>query len=126
LSFADRSERLPKIFHVNWFRQDQDGKFLWPGFGENLRVIRWIIDRCEKRVDARETPIGFLPAPADLDTNGLDITDEALNSLLSIDVEQWKVEMESVGEYLETYGDRLPEGLRKEHAEVVKALNEAR
>jgi phosphoenolpyruvate carboxykinase (GTP) len=125
LSFADRSEHLPKIFHVNWFRQDQDGKFLWPGFGENLRVIRWIIERCEHRIDARETPIGFLPAAADIDTNGLDITDAALNSLLAVDVEQWKGEMDSVGEYLDSYGDRLPPDLKKEHAEIVEALKAA-
>ena len=81
LSFSDRSDKLPRIFHVNWFRQDDSGKFLWPGFGENLRVIRWIIDRCENRADARTTPIGLLPNPADIDTDGLDISPQTLESL---------------------------------------------
>ena len=125
LSMADRSEHLPQIFHVNWFRQDNDGKFLWPGFGENLRVLRWIIERCEERGGARETPIGFLPTPSDIDTNGLDIADETMAALLSVNIEQWQAEMESVGEYLESYGDRLPDALRREHAAVVEDLKKA-
>ena len=93
--------------------------------GENLRVLRWIIERCEERANARETPIGYLPSPSDIDTSGLDIDDETMQALLSVDVDQWKAEMESVGEYLESYGDRLPEALRKEHANVVEALQKA-
>ena len=122
LSFADRSEELPGIFHVNWFRQDDDGKFLWPGFGENLRVLRWIIDRCEKRTGAVETAIGFLPKPSDIDTNGLDIPDDIMQSLLSIDIDQWKAEMASVGEYLESYGDQLPVTLKRECEAVIDQL----
>ena len=125
LSFAEKSRRLPQIFHVNWFRQDKDGKFLWPGFGENLRVLRWILERCEERANATETPIGFLPRPEDIDTSGLDIDEETMQALLSVDVDQWKAEMASVGVYLESYGDRLPEALRKEHAGVVEALEKA-
>ena len=125
LSFAGRSGALPKIFHVNWFRQDDDGNFLWPGFGENLRVLRWVIDRCDGRADAVETPIGYLPRPSDIDTSGLDIPDETLSALLSVNVEQWRSEMESVGEYLESYGERLPDALRKEHARIVDLLNDA-
>ena len=75
LSLADKGLQLPRIFHVNWFRQDSDGRFLWPGFGENLRVLRWIIDRCEDRVEARETPIGYLPYP---DDTRLGLVDDAL------------------------------------------------
>ena len=122
LSFAERSEQLPKIFHVNWFRQNADGDFLWPGFGENLRVLRWIIDRCENRVGANETPIGFLPNPADIDTTDLDISDEAMNALISIDRDQWRAEIESVGVYLESYGDRLPESLRQQQKKIAKEL----
>ncbi len=125
LSFADRSDKLPKIFHVNWFRQDDDGRFLWPGFGENLRVLRWIIDRCEQRIDAQETPIGYLPRPEDIDTNGLDVKDATMEALLSVNVEQWREEMSSVGEYLDSYGERLPDALRSEHEKVVAELAEA-
>ena len=125
LSFAERSGRLPRIFHVNWFRQGPSGKFLWPGFGENLRVLRWIIDRCENRVGARETPIGYLPEAKDIDTSGLDVNDKALQELLSVDVEQWLTEMESVGEYLSGFGERLPEALRQEHERVLSELREA-
>jgi phosphoenolpyruvate carboxykinase (GTP) len=122
LSFGARSEKLPKIFHVNWFRRDAAGKFLWPGFGENLRVLRWIIDRCEGRVGADESAIGFLPAAADIDLTGLDVSDEALKQLLAVNPEQWQVEMEQVGEYLASYGDRLPDQLRAEHEKIVRAL----
>lgn len=123
LSFAERSDKLPRVFHVNWFRQDADGKFLWPGFGENLRVLRWIIDRCENRVGANETAIGFLPTADDIDTRDLDISAETMAALLSVDKDQWKAEMASVGEYLQSYGDRLPSELLAIQADVVAALN---
>ena len=122
LSFADRTENLPKIFHVNWFRQNDAGDFLWPGFGENLRVLQWIINRCENRVSANETPIGFLPNPEDINTRDLDISDEALADLTSIDRNQWQAEMVSVGEYLESYGDRLPEALREQQQKIARDL----
>ena len=125
LSFADRSDKLPRVFHVNWFRQDADGKFLWPGFGENLRVLRWIIDRCEGRVDATDTPIGLLPKAADIDVGDLDVTEDTMDALLSVNVEQWNVEMSSVGEYLESYGDRLPKALKDEYTTVVESLKKA-
>jgi phosphoenolpyruvate carboxykinase (GTP) len=125
LSFSERSQHLPGIFHVNWFRQDNDGKFLWPGFGENLRVIRWIIDRCEGRAEARETPIGFLPRPADIDISGLDVATETMEALLSVNLDAWRDEMDSVGEYLDSYGERLPEQLKQEHATVVEDLKKA-
>ncbi len=125
LSFDERSDKLPRIFHVNWFRQDASGKFLWPGFGENLRVLRWIIERCENRVGARKTPIGYLPEAKDIDIHDLDITVENMDALLSVNVEQWKSEMESFGEYLQSYGDRLPAALKSEHEAVVSALQEA-
>ncbi|HEX2139101.1 MAG TPA: phosphoenolpyruvate carboxykinase (GTP) [Woeseiaceae bacterium] len=125
LSFADRTDKLPRIFHVNWFRQDSRGQFLWPGFGENLRVLRWIIDRCENKVGARETPIGFLPAPADIDTRDLDVSPQTMEALLSIDAGQWQQEMETVGDYLGTFGDRLPEALRREHETVLENLRKS-
>jgi phosphoenolpyruvate carboxykinase (GTP) len=123
LSFADRSDNLPEIFHVNWFRQDPDGKFLWPGFGENLRVLKWILDRCEGQVGAQDTPIGYLPLAADIDTAGLQINNSALASLLQVDKAQWIEELDAVGEYFDEYGDRLPEALRREQEKVVNNLN---
>ncbi len=122
LSFDERSSKLPKIFHVNWFRRDEKGKFLWPGFGENLRVLRWIIDRCEGRVGAVELPIGYLPRPGDIDLKGIDVSDDTLGQLLAVDPEQWRAEMEQIGEYLAGFGDRLPAQLSAEHRKVVRAL----
>jgi phosphoenolpyruvate carboxykinase (GTP) len=125
LSFKRPADHLPKIFHVNWFRQDKEGNFLWPGFGENLRVLRWIIERCENKVDARETPIGFLPNPEDIDVNGLDVTEDTMETLLSVNAEQWQAEMQSVAEYLDEFGERLPEELRQEHQRIMEAVNQA-
>jgi phosphoenolpyruvate carboxykinase (GTP) len=122
LAFGEELEHLPKIFHVNWFRQNADGDFLWPGFGENLRVLQWIIERCEHRVGANETPIGYLPIPSDLDITDLDISAENLQALTSIDRDQWLAEMESIGEYLDTYGERLPEALRRQQKAISAEL----
>jgi phosphoenolpyruvate carboxykinase (GTP) len=122
LSFGRRSDKLPKIFHVNWFRRDAAGKFLWPGYGENLRVLRWIIERCEGRVGAVEEPIGFLPKPGDIDLRGLDVSSDALAQLLAVDPEQWRKELTSLGEYFAEFGERLPGELRAEHDKVVRAL----
>ena len=122
LSFRDRCDKLPGIFHINWFRQDNDGNFLWPGFGENLRVLRWIIDRTEGRVAARETPIGYLPFAEDIDLNGLDIDPEVMQALTSIDVDKWQAEMHAIGEYFDSFGDRLPAELRDELKRVESEL----
>jgi phosphoenolpyruvate carboxykinase (GTP) len=123
LSFAERSEQLPDIFHVNWFRRDESGRFLWPGFGENLRVLKWIIDRCEGRVDAAETPIGFLPHADDIDVRGLDMQDGDLTALLTVDGQAWSEEVDSISEYLGGYGDRLPEQLRTEQRKIARSLD---
>ena len=125
LSFAERTDKLPDIFHVNWFRQDSDGKFLWHGFGENLRVLRWIIDRCEGRVGAVDSPVGYLPKAGDIDIEGLDIDAETMSALTTIDPQQWQLEIDAIGEYLETYGERLPEQLRTEQQNVAAALKVA-
>ena len=122
LSFAEKSDNLPLIFHVNWFRQDSNDKFLWPGFGDNLRVLRWIIDRCENRVDARETAIGYLPNPSDIDTAGLDIDSATMDNLLHVDTDQWREEITTVGSYFDEYGDRLPGELRAQQQKVLSAL----
>jgi phosphoenolpyruvate carboxykinase (GTP) len=104
----------PQIFHVNWFRQNGAGKFLWPGFGDNLRVLRWIIDRCKGTAEARDTAIGHLPNRADLDTQGLDIAPGALDELLAVDPKLWKEEFTGVGQYLAEFGDRVPPQLEAE------------
>ena len=122
LSFAKRSAKLPKIFHVNWFRRDSAGRFLWPGFGENLRVLRWIIDRCENRVGAIETPIGYLPQAGDIDVKGLDVSKQDLELLLAVDPAQWRAEMDNIGQYFDEFGDRVPSELRAEHEKVVASL----
>lgn len=124
LSFGTRSDSLPKIFHVNWFRRDPDGKFLWPGFGENLRVLRWIIDRCENGVGAQDTAIGYLPNAEDIDLTGLDVSDEKIAQLLAVNRDQWRTELDQVGEYLESYGERLPRDLLTEHEKIIRALDE--
>ncbi len=122
LSFSDRTKKLPKIFHVNWFRQDKLGKFLWPGFGENLRVLSWIIDRCENQVDAQDTAIGYLPHTKDINTDDLEISNETMKELLSVKKESWIDEMKSVGKYLQSYGERLPNALLKNQEKVLKML----
>jgi len=122
LSFSDRAQKLPRIFHVNWFRKGEDGSFLWPGFGENLRVLRWIIDRCEGRAHANETPIGFVPRPEDIPHDGLDIGHRTLHGLLDIDPAEWREEYEAIREYLSQYGERLPERLLEEHERIVGHL----
>ena len=122
LSFGDRSTKLPKIFHVNWFRQDRDGRFLWPGFGENLRVLRWIIDRCSGNIGARETPIGFLPRLADLDLKGLEIGAGALDALLAVDNASWRRELSDIGEYFGEFGASVPRRLVEEQQKVWQAL----
>lgn len=122
LSFAQRTERLPKIFHVNWFRQNDEGEFLWPGFGENLRVLQWIIQRCKGEVDAKETAIGYLPNQDGVDIADLNIDPSVWESLISINDDQWRDEMDQFGKYLDSFGDRLPEKLRKQHEQVCAAL----
>ncbi|MEM7082367.1 MAG: phosphoenolpyruvate carboxykinase (GTP) [Pseudomonadota bacterium] len=122
LSLSERSDNLPKMFHVNWFRQDADDNFLWPGFGENLRVLRWIVGRCKNEADGVETPIGFLPTEASLDTDGLDIEPDVLAELLSIDAGKWRDEMTAIGEYLDSYGDRLPDALRAKQQAILAEL----
>jgi phosphoenolpyruvate carboxykinase (GTP) len=107
-------ESPPQIFHVNWFRQNEAGKFLWPGFGENLRVLRWVIDRCKGTAKARETAIGHLPDPADLDLQGLDMEAGAIEELLTVDPRLWREEFAGIGKYLSEFGERVPQALESE------------
>ncbi len=123
LSFADRSDRLPQVFHVNWFRQNAAGKFIWPGFGDNLRVLRWVLERCKGEGDAVETPIGYLPAAGAIDTTGLKVSAEVMEELLAVNPAQWREEFTSIREYVESFGDRVPQGLLDQIADVESRLN---
>ena len=122
LSFDHPDAKLPKIFHVNWFRKGADGRFLWPGFGDNLRVLEWIVARCASTAGAQETPIGLLPRAGDLNTEGLDLSDAALDELLGIDADGWRSEIADIGAYLDSFGERTPARLREEQQRVAKAL----
>ena len=114
LNVGAKLARPPRIFHVNWFRRDAAGKFLWPGFGENLRVLAWMLDRCAGKVGAAESAIGRLPIAADLNTRGLSLSDQALAALLSIDPGVWRKECADLGDYLRGFGSRLPAALLAE------------
>jgi phosphoenolpyruvate carboxykinase (GTP) len=118
LSMGAKLKHPPKIYHVNWFRRDADGKFLWPGFGDNLRVLEWIVDRCAGKAGAQETAIGNLPRPEDLDLAGLDLAPGALEQLLSVQTDEWRAEAADIEKYLDEYAPRTPAALR----EQVKAL----
>ncbi|QWF22524.1 phosphoenolpyruvate carboxykinase (GTP) [Nocardioides sp. LMS-CY] len=100
--------KLPRIFYVNWFRRDDKGDFLWPGFGENSRVLKWVVERIDGQAAAVETPIGHVPAPGSLDTDGLDLSDEALAAALHVDAEEWRAELPQIQEWFERFGDDLP------------------
>ncbi len=102
------SSNLPKIFFVNWFRRDEDGRFLWPGFGENSRVLKWVFERVDGAANAVETPIGLLPTEADLDTSGLDVSAEDMHELLSVDAAGWKSAVPQIRDHFAQFGDRLP------------------
>src|SRR4051794_33859089 len=114
--------RLPRVFYVNWFRKDDDGNYIWPGFGENSRVLAWIFRRCDDQGDTVETPIGLVPAADGLPTDGLDLSREALEELLRIDEDQLRAEIEQVKEHLATFGDRLPEEIRDQLRELEERL----
>ncbi len=111
---AREGARLPKIFYVNWFRKDADGKFLWPGFGENSRVLAWIFRRCDGEADAVETPIGFVPAPGALDVDGLDLGPGTLDELLAVDADGIRAELPQIREYLGQFEDDLPAAVRRQ------------
>jgi phosphoenolpyruvate carboxykinase (GTP) len=106
--------RLPKIFTVNWFRKAGDGKFIWPGFGENSRVLAWIFRRCDGEADAVETPIGLVPAPGAIETEGLDLSAAEMEELLKVDPEEWKVQLPQIHQHFASFGDALPDELRSQ------------
>ncbi|MBP1924543.1 phosphoenolpyruvate carboxykinase (GTP) [Sedimentibacter acidaminivorans] len=119
LEIGKKTPNPPKIFHVNWFRTNDKGGFIWPGYSENFRVIDWIIKRCENEVEAVESPIGFLPKAEDINLEGLDLTADKLNELLDIDKESWAKNIEGIEEFYSSFGERLPKELKQE-LEVLK------
>ncbi|GHC66952.1 phosphoenolpyruvate carboxykinase (GTP) [Streptomyces cinnamoneus] len=120
---ADKDQtKLPKIYYVNWFRKNDAGKFVWPGFGENSRVLKWIVERLEGKAEGVETPIGILPTRAALDTDGLDLPEEDLDFLLKVDTEVWREEAALVPEHLNTFGDHTPKELWDEYRALVQRL----
>ena len=113
----------PKIFNVNWFRTDSEGHFIWPGFGDNMRVLDWILKRCEETVDADETAIGYVPKPEDINLEGCGVDEETLKGLLNVDTETWKKEAEGIKEFYKKFGDRLPKELNEELSALESRLN---
>ncbi|MBQ8577111.1 MAG: phosphoenolpyruvate carboxykinase (GTP), partial [Clostridia bacterium] len=117
LDMGKKIPNAPKIFHVNWFRTDDEGHFIWPGFGDNLRVLLWILDRCEGKVDAVETPIGFVPKAEDINIEGLaDVTLDTIKELLTIDNASWLEDVANIKEFYAQIGDRVPSELYDELA----------
>jgi phosphoenolpyruvate carboxykinase (GTP) len=116
-------DKMPKIFYVNWFRKSPEGKFLWPGFAENSRVLKWIFERCNGTAEAVDTPIGKVPAEGAIDTEGLDVGAADLKELLRVDTEGWKSEIPSIKEHYATFGDKLPGGLKEELSDLEKRLS---
>ncbi len=117
-----RSKHPPKIFMVNWFRKDGEGNFLWPGYGENLRVLKWMLDRIHGRVSAEKTPVGGVPKIADLDLGGLEISADQLREDFAIKPDEWKIEMESAAEFFDKIGATMPKLLREKHQHLASAL----
>jgi phosphoenolpyruvate carboxykinase (GTP) len=123
LNVGAKLKSPPQIFHVNWFRRDAAGNYLWPGFSENLRVLRWMIERCAGKAHAVDTPIGYMPAAADLDTSGLDLAPQNLDALLSVDADLWRTELNDIGIYLNEYGERIPQALRQELSAALERVS---
>lgn len=117
-------DKLPRIFAVNWFRRGEDGHFLWPGFGENSRVLKWVAERCDGSRDAVQTPIGYMPRPEDLDTRGLDLPSEDLEAITTINPHEWRAELEAIEEHFKGYGPKMPEELYAQLDRVRSSLNE--
>ncbi|MCK9989427.1 MAG: phosphoenolpyruvate carboxykinase (GTP) [Rugosibacter sp.] len=125
LKIGHQIQNSPKIFTVNWFRQDNDGNFMWPGFGENMRVLKWIVERCRGRVDARQTPLGWVPAYENIDWSGNEgISKEAFEALAAIDIDAWREELKQHGDWFEKLKSRMPEDLMKKRDQFELALDD--
>ncbi|MGD9569006.1 MAG: phosphoenolpyruvate carboxykinase (GTP) [Sedimentibacter sp.] len=125
LEMGEKMSNAPKIFHVNWFRTNSEGEFLWPGYGENFRVLEWIIDRCENKVEAYKSPIGFIPHAEDINTESLNVSSEVLKSLLSIDIDSWLDDLKSIEEFYYKIGNTLPQELKLEFNTLKSNLSDS-
>jgi phosphoenolpyruvate carboxykinase (GTP) len=124
LATGARLTRAPGIYQVNWFRRDAQGRFLWPGFGENLRVLKWIIERCQGQTGAEQTPVGNLPLHGGVDLTGLDVSREHMRELTHIDPQAWVAEMDEVGSFLHGFGPRVPQALHDERERAAQGLRQ--
>ena len=122
LDMGKRMAKPPKIFHVNWFRTDKEGKFLWPGFTENLRVLEWILDRCNNKVEAFKTPIGYVPYPADIDMTGLNLAEGALDKLLEVRKDDWLDELKGIRKFFTQFKNDLSFELWQEYNRLQERL----
>jgi len=121
---ADES-KMPAVFFVNWFRRGDDGRFLWPGFGENSRVLKWAIERIEHNADGKTTPIGIVPSAEDLDLEGLDVDPSDVNEALAVNADEWREELPLIEEWFEFVGEKLPTGIKDEFDALKHRLAEA-
>jgi phosphoenolpyruvate carboxykinase (GTP) len=122
---APDKSKLPKLFNVNWFRKNSDGKFLWPGYGDNIRVLKWIFERTEGADIAKETAIGLVPKEGSLDTTGLNDVVKNIPDLIRVDKNEWLAELELINEHYAIFGERLPEEMKKQHKGLQFRLNKA-
>jgi phosphoenolpyruvate carboxykinase (GTP) len=125
LAVGAKLTHAPQIFRTNWFRTDDNGKFLWPGFGDNLRVLKWILDRCEGHGEGLETPIGVVPTLRGIDRNGLDLSDEAMTLLLKVDPAEWAEAVAGQDDFLRSFGSHLPKGISDEHSDLSHRIHDA-
>jgi phosphoenolpyruvate carboxykinase (GTP) len=122
LDMGKRMNRPPKIFHVNWFRTNEQGKFLWPGFGENLRILEWILQRCNNKIEAIKTPLGYIPRPSNIDMTGLELPADTLEKLLTIDKKAWLEELKGIKTFFRQFKKDLPQELWQEYEDLKMRL----
>jgi phosphoenolpyruvate carboxykinase (GTP) len=122
LQTGTRLARHPRIFRVNWFRRDDDGRFLWPGYGENVRILKWIVERIRGTAQARETPVGYVPAPGALELDGTQVTPAGLEAALRVDGGEWRQALDELGGFYEQFGPRLPAPILRAHDETLRRL----
>jgi phosphoenolpyruvate carboxykinase (GTP) len=125
LRVGEKLAKPPQIFRVNWFRTGDHGKFLWPGFGDNLRVLQWVLERCDGKGKAEDSPIGFVPTRDAIDRSGTDLNDDAMATLLKVDPAEWLEAVQGQGEFLDSFGARMPQGIKDEHAALTNRVSEA-